>query len=225
MRVAVVIPALNEAAALPHLLPRIAADRVVVVDNGSTDGTSEVAARLGAEVVGEPERGYGAAVLAGMRHLADDPPDVLVILDADLAHDPEDLALLVDPIARDRADLVLADRSATAEPGALTPPQRFGNALAVALIALRTGARTRDLGPFRAIRWRSLESLGMRDRTWGWNVEMQLKAVQHGLRIREIPLPCRARAHGRSKISGSLVGSVRAGARILWAVHHYGPRR
>lgn len=221
MRVAVVIPALDEAEALTHLLPRVRADRVVVADNGSTDATAVVAARLGAEVATEPRRGYGSAVLAGIRHLEDDHPDVLAVLDADLAHDPEDLPLLVDPIARDRADLVLADRSHTAEPGALTPAQRFGNAFAVHRIARASGHRYRDMGPFRAIRWRSLVSLGMCDPTWGWNVEMQLKAVHHGLRILEIPLPCHARAHGRSKISGTLMGSARAGIRILQAVRRY----
>lgn len=222
MNVAVVIPALDEERNLPLVIPAIeGASRVVLVDNGSTDRTAEVAADLGAEVVREPRRGYGTAVLAGMAHLSVDPPEVLAILDADGADDPSLLPVLVGPIASDRADFVLADRTRTAEPGALNIPQRFGNALATALIARSVGHTYNDMGPFRAIRWSSLQALRMVDPTWGWNVEMQMKAVHHGLRIVEIPLPYRARAYGRSKISGTLAGVARAGGRILWAVHRY----
>jgi hypothetical protein len=222
MRVAVLIPALNEEASLPLVLADLPpVDRVVVVDNGSTDATARVAQAHGAEVVFAPRRGYGTAVQAGMNHLRGDPPDVLVILDADHADPAERLSELVDPIARGEADLVQIDRTRTAEPGALTTVQRLGNALATALIARTTGHRFRDMGPFRAIRWSALEALAMEDPTWGWNVEMQMKAVQSGLRIREVPLPYRARARGESKISGSLRGAARAGVRILWAVNRY----
>jgi glycosyltransferase involved in cell wall biosynthesis len=218
----VLIPALNEAESLPHVLADLPpVDRVVVVDNGSSDGTAEVARAHGVETVTEPRRGYGNAVLAGMAHLRSDPPDVLVILDADHADPAERLADLVRPIAEGRADLVQTDRTGTAEPGALTFAQRYGNRLATALIAGVTGHRFRDMGPFRAIRWDALESLGMVDPTYGWNVEMQMKAVRRGLRIVEVPLPYRARARGVSKISGSLSGAARAGVRILWSVHHY----
>jgi glycosyltransferase involved in cell wall biosynthesis len=222
MRVAVIIPALDEAESLPAVLrdlPEV--DRLVVVDNGSLDATAEVARSGGAEVVWAPRRGYGTAVQAGMHHLRGDPPDVLVILDADHADPPELLEQLVQPIRADHADLVQTDRSRTAEPGSLTFPQRFGNWLATRLIAATTGHPYRDMGPFRAIRWSSLEALAMEDPTWGWNVEMQMKAVHHGLRILEIPLPYRCRARGRSKISGSLRGAARAGVRILYAVHRY----
>lgn len=222
MRVAVVIPALDEAESLPAVLADLPeVHRVVVVDNGSTDGTAAVARRLGAEVVYAPRRGYGTAVQAGMNHLRADPPDVLVILDADHADHADRLDELVAPIARGECDLVLSDRSATAVPGALTFSQRFGNRLATTLIAAATGIRYRDLGPFRAVRWDAIERLRMEDPTWGWNVEMQMKAVHHGLRTREIPLPYRARARGRSKISGSIRGATRAGLKILWAVNHY----
>jgi glycosyltransferase involved in cell wall biosynthesis len=222
LRVAVLIPALNEAASLPFVLADLPpVDRVVVVDNGSTDGTADAARAGGAEVVSEPRRGYGTAVLAGMAHLRSDPPDVLVILDGDHADPAERLPDLVRPIAEGRADLVQTDRTGTAEPGALTWTQRHGNRLATTLVAGVTGHRFRDMGPFRAIRWDALERLGMVDPTFGWNVEMQMKAVRHGLRIVEVPLPYRKRARGRSKISGSLSGAIRAGARILWAVHHY----
>lgn len=227
MRVAVLIPALNEAASLPAVLGDLAplraegaVHRVVVVDNGSTDGTAAVAAALGAEVVRAPRRGYGTAVQAGVNHLRADPPDVLVILDADHADPVERLPDLLAPLA-DGADLAISDRSRTAEPGALTAVQRFGNGLATGLIRLTTGRAYRDLGPFRAIRFAALERLRMEDPTWGWNVEMQMKAVHLGLTVVEVPLPYHARARGRSKISGSLRGAARAGGRILWAVHRY----
>ncbi len=222
-RIAVVLPALDEAASLPSVLAAIPAfvDRVVVIDNDSTDGTGNVARSLGAEVVLARPRGYGTAVLAGMSHLADAPPDVLVILDADLADAPGTMPVLLDPIVEGRRDLVLSDRSRTADPGALTAVQRFGNGLATRLIHITTGQRYRDMGPFRAVRWRSLMVLHMEDPTWGWNVEMQMKAAHQGLRIEEVPLPYRARARGRSKISGSLQGAARAGVRILRAVTRY----
>ncbi|HHO49689.1 MAG TPA: glycosyltransferase family 2 protein [Deltaproteobacteria bacterium] len=222
MRTAVVIPALNEAESLPAVLgdlPEV--ERVVVVDNGSIDETTQVAARLGAEVVCAPRRGYGTAVQAGINHLWGDPPEVLVILDADHADPPEALGLLVQPIAEDVADLVLSDRTTTAEPDALTFVQRFGNGLATRLIQLVSGHRYRDMGPFRAIRWSSLLQLQLEDPTWGWNVEMQLKAIRAGLRVLELPLPYRARTKGRSKISGSLRGAARAGVKIVYAVARY----
>ena len=220
--VAVVIPALDEEASLPHVLADLPDGvRVVVVDNGSTDQTAEVAREGGAEVVSEPQRGYGTAVLAGLQHLASDPPRVVVILDADHADHPELLDQLTGPILRDEVDMVLSDRTRTAEPGALEPTQRFGNWFATRLMRLTTGHRFADMGPYRAVRWTSLRSLEMEDPTWGWNVEMQLKAVRRGLRIREVEMPYRRRRAGRSKISGTLRGSAKAGYRILWAVRRY----
>lgn len=222
MRVYVVIPALDEAESLPGVLQALPpVDRVVVVDNGSKDDTAYVARERGAEVIDAHPRGYGTAVQAGMRHFADDPPHTLVILDADHADMPERLGELVGPIERDEADLVLSDRTTTAEPGALTFVQRFGNRFATELIALQTGHRFADMGPFRAIRWTSLMQLRMEDPTWGWNVEMALKAVKQGLRIVEIPLPYRRREKGESKISGNLRGAAKAGVRILYALAKY----
>ena len=222
LRIAILIPALNEAQSLPGLYAEIPqVERVVVIDNGSDDDTAEVATRLGAEVVHAPRRGYGTAVLAGMAHLERDPPDVVVILDADGADPADRLDELVGPIREDHADLVMSDRTTHAEPGSLTRTQRAGNRLATKLISWQTGYRYRDMGPFRAIRWSSLVSLQMSDPTWGWNVEMQMKAVQHRLRVLEIPLPYRRRMRGQSKISGSLSGAIRAGYRILQAVHRY----
>lgn len=222
LRVAVVIPALDEEATIADVVQQLPQGvQVVVVDNGSADATAERAASAGATVLHEAARGYGSAVQAGLAHLAQDPPDVVAILDADLADDPATLGVLVGPIAQDEADFVLADRSRTSEPGALTPPQRWGNALALAGIAAITGHRYQDLGPFRALRWSSLQQLQMSDPTWGWNVEMQIKAVRQGLRVVEIPLRYRCRHAGQSKISGTVIGTVRAGYRILLTLAQY----
>lgn len=213
---AVVIPALDEEANIGLVIDALPDEvRVIVVDNGSSDRTAEVARAAGAEVVHEARRGYGSAILAGKRHLLDAPPEILVILDADLADDPGRLHDLLAPLLNGRAELVCSERTRTAEPGALTVPQRLGNRLAVTLIAGITGIRTRDLGPFRAMSWHTFMALDLQDPTWGWNVEMQMKAARKGLRIVEVPLPYRKRHAGSSKISGNIVGTVRAGYRIL----------
>ncbi|MEE2750513.1 MAG: glycosyltransferase family 2 protein [Myxococcota bacterium] len=221
------MPALNEAQSLPLVLnalstlkPPSGSLSCLVVDNGSTDDTAEVARDLGAQVIHENRRGYGSACLAGLAHLRDSPPDIVVFLDADYSDHPEELSLLLAPIVENRADLVMGDRTQLAMPGALMPQQRFGNALATRLIAWQTGHRYRDMGPFRAIRWNAIESLHMSDPTWGWNVEMQMRAVQQHLRVLEIPVKYRPRT-GQSKISGTLKGSIRAGGKILWAVWRY----
>lgn len=222
MRTAILIPVLNEAEALPAVLSELPRGvRVVVCDNGSTDHSCEVAKAHGAEVVREPRRGYGNALLAGIDHLRADPPQAVAIMDGDGSCVADELERLLAPIRANEADLVVGERVTLGDPGALTLPQRVGNALAGALIAARTGRRFRDLGPFRAIRWGALLDLGMTDRTWGWNVEMQMKAPRVGLRVAEVPVRNRARAHGESKISGSVRGAARAGARILWATWKY----
>ena len=221
MRTAILIPVLNEEQALPSVLAEIPAEmRVVVCDNGSTDRSAEIARAAGAEVVSEPLRGYGGACLAGIAHLRADPPDAVVILDGDHSVWLADLPLLLAPLEEGRADMVLGDRTSLAEPGSLTPQQRVGNAIAASFIRSRTGFRYRDMGPFRAIRWGALLDLGMEDRTWGWNVEMQLKALRSGVRVMEVPVRYRARI-GTSKISGTLEGVARAGAKILWACWRY----
>lgn len=226
MRVAVLIPVLDEAETLPLVLAELPATvRVVVCDNGSTDGSAELARAAGAEVVRWEPRGYGGAVLAGLRHLAAHaPPEVVVVLDGDHSSFVEDLPALVDPILAGDADFVLGERLTRGDADALTPPQRYGNAFAVQLIALVSGHRYRDMGPFRALRFSSLQALAMEDLTWGWNVEMQLKALAAGLRIREVPVGYRTRAAGESKISGNVRGVLRAGGKILWAVWRYRPR-
>ena len=216
-----VIPALNEAASIGRvleLLPRPLVRRAVVSDNGSVDGTADVARAHGALVVSEPERGYGAACLRGIGALELDPPDVVLFLDGDLSDDPSEAEQLVEPICSGRADLVIGSRTrGVREPGALTPQARFGNWLATRLIRSLYGVRYTDLGPFRAIRWDSLRRLGMRDRAFGWTVEMQVKAARRGVRAEEIPVRYRRRI-GRSKISGTVSGSVRAGIAILGVI-------
>lgn len=220
LRVGVVIPALDEEEGIVTVLralPRDGIDRVVVVDNGSTDRTAERARAEGADVVHEPRRGYGAACHRGIEALGA-RPDVIVFLDADAADDPAELPSLVEPIADGRADLVIGSRVlGDRQSGALTPHARFGNRLAVALIRATTGVRFTDLGPFRAIRRESLELLQMRDRGFGWTVEMQMRAAQAWLRCREIPVSYRRRI-GRSKISGTVLGSYHAGRCILGTI-------
>jgi glycosyltransferase involved in cell wall biosynthesis len=219
----VLIPAFNEEKALPLVLaalPRDRVRRIVVCDNGSTDGTAAVAAAHGATVVSEPRRGYGRACLAGMAFLSALPPaeqpGIVVFLDGDYSDFPEELPLLIAPIVGRGQDLVIGSRRLGGlEPGAMTVPQRFGNWLAPALIRLRYGYRFTDLGPFRAIRWPRLLELDMRDPNFGWTVEMQVKAARLGLACAEVPVRYRRRAAGKSKVSGTVKGSVQAGIKIL----------
>lgn len=221
-RLAVIIPALNEEQSLPLVLAALPpVGWVFVVDNGSADRTREVAARGGATVLDQPERGYGNACQVGIRAAVEAGAEVIAILDADFSDHPEELPLLADPVLEGRADMVLGDRTRKAEPGALLPHQRFGNALATLLIFAVTGHRYRDMGPFRAIRTSGLVAMQMRDPTWGWNVEMQIKAIRHGLRVLEVPVRYRKRRAGESKISGTIRGSIAAGIKIVTAVRTY----
>ena len=226
--VAVIIPACDEEASLPLVLdalPRQEVQRVVVVNNGSTDGTARVAERHGAEVVNEPRRGYGRACQAGLTALRAEPPDLVVFLDADYSDHPEELPDLLAPLRHGQADLVIGARVASRrEPGAIAPQALWGNHLVTGLLRWIWGASATDLGPFRAIRWTALEQLGVRDVNYGWNVEMQIRAVQGGLRIVEVPVSYRRRT-GRSKISGTVSGTVGAGTKILWTVLVHALRR
>lgn len=222
MRVVAILPALNEAATLPAVLAAIAPDlvwRVVVVDGGSSDGTPVLAQQAGAQVVTERQRGYGRACLAGAAEAQRLGAEVLAFLDASGSADPADLPAILAPILQGQADLALGSRTmGHAEPGALRPLQRLGNALAVSLIRLRHGKKYSDLGSMRAITSSALGALAMRELAHGWPAEMQVKAARVGLRVVEVPMRYRRRPAGRSKVSGTWSGAVRAGAAILRVV-------
>lgn len=225
LTVDVVSPAFNEEASLPLVLadiPRPPVRRVVVADNNSVDDTARVAREGGAVVVPAPIKGYGSACLAGLDHLRqNDPPDVVVFLDADYSDHPEELPRVIAPIVEDRADVVIGSRIlGRRERGALLPQARAGNLVACTLIRLLYGHRYTDLGPFRAIRWRSFEEIGMRDPDFGWTAEMQVKALRFGLRVVEVPVSYRKRV-GVSKITGTVKGTILAGYKILWTVFRY----
>jgi glycosyltransferase involved in cell wall biosynthesis len=223
----VVIPAFNEARAIGRVigdLPLGFVHTVIVVDNASTDETAANARAAGAVVVREPRRGYGRACLAGIAHARTLAPDVLVFLDGDYSDHPDELPRLLTPIVQGEADFVVGSRlRGTREPGALPPQAVFGGWLAGRLMHLIWGVRWTDLGPFRAIRFDALERLGMADETFGWTVEMQIKAARAGLRCAEIPVSYRRRT-GVSKITGTVSGTLRAAGKILWTISKYGLR-
>lgn len=226
-RLVLIIPALNEqesiATVLSHL-PAVAC--VIVVDNGSTDQTAELAAQEGASVVTEPQRGYGSACLAGLRELDTLDPqskwDLVGFLDADFADDSDFLLPMAEPIFKGTADFVLSSRmSGKREKHAMPPQAIWGNWLACTLMKWLFRAKYTDLGPMRILKRSSLEELHMTDTNFGWTVEMQIKAMAHRLRIEEVPVTYRQRI-GTSKISGTLTGSVKAGIKILWLIFKYG---
>jgi glycosyltransferase involved in cell wall biosynthesis len=221
--VSVIIPALDEEQAIGSVIdeiPRPPVHDVIVVDNGSTDRTAEIAHEHGATVVREDERGYGAACLRGIAALPDDT-QIVVFLDGDHSDFPEQIPELIAPIAAGEADLVIGSRAlGECESGSLTPVQVFGNRLACMLMRLIYGHRYTDLGPFRAISRAALERLQMQDRDFGWTVEMQIKALREDLRVTEIPARYRCRI-GRSKISGTISGSIRAGHKIIATILKY----
>ncbi len=215
--VALVIPALDEEETLPPLLARVdrdLVDRLVVADNGSSDGTARAARRAGAIVAAEPRKGYGAACLAGIR--AAGPVDLFVFMDGDGSDDPSEIERVLAPLAGGQADLVIGSRVlGGAEKGAFTFTQRFGNILTCRLVRLFWGIRFTDLGPFRGITREALEKLEMADLDYGWTIEMQVKAVQMGMKVLEVPVSRKVRQAGRSKVTGNLKASFLAGKRIL----------
>ncbi|MBI3449230.1 MAG: glycosyltransferase family 2 protein [Acidobacteria bacterium] len=222
--IAVVIPALDEAEAVPLVLADLAAmgllGTTVVVDNGSRDGTARIARAAGASVAVEPRRGYGAACLRGLGFVRDSWPStrIVVFVDADRSDDPMRIPALVGPIAAGDRDLVLGCRErALAARGAVKLHQRIGNEIVCRTILAMFGHRFRDLGPFRAISVDALRRLDMGDTGYGWTVEMQVKALQQGLRVLEVPVPYRLRI-GRSKISGTVMGSIGAAVKIGWTI-------
>jgi glycosyltransferase involved in cell wall biosynthesis len=190
---------------------------VIVADNGSTDDTARAAREQGAQVVSEPRRGYGYACLAGIANLPAGA-EIVVFMDGDYSDYPGELSDLVSAMVAHQADLVIGSRVlGRREKGSLTPQQRFGNWLSTRLIRLLYGFSYTDLGPFRAIRADALQRLKMQDTTYGWTVEMQVKAVQHRMKVVEVPVRYRKRI-GTSKVSGTVSGSIKAGAKILWTI-------
>jgi glycosyltransferase involved in cell wall biosynthesis len=226
MRVSVIIPTRNEAAALAHVLadlPASLVNEVLVVDSSSTDGTPEVAARMGARVIAEPRRGYGRACLTGIAHASS--PDVIVFLDGDYSDRPAELPRLLAPIADGGADITIGSRLAgPRERGAMPWHAAFGNRLAAFLINILFGLRITDLGPFRAARADVLRHLALEEATYGWAVEMILKGALHGFRVVEVPVSYYPRI-GRSKISGTVRGTVGAAWFIFSRILRYYLRR
>ena len=221
-RISVIIPAYNEESSIGLVLDALPQEKIheiIVVDNCSTDATARVAQEHGARVVKEPRKGYGSACLKGIDEL--DDPDIVVFIDGDFSDFPEEIVLLIGPIETGEKDFVLGSRMIFPKSQlALLPQARYGNRLAIFLIKLFFKYEFTDLGPFRAIRYSSLMSLGMQDRDFGWTVEMQIKAVRNGLRIQEVPVNYRKRV-GISKITGTLSGTIRAGTKIIYTIFKY----
>lgn len=221
-RTSIIIPAYNEESSIGLVLDALPQEKIheiIVVDNGSTDATARVAQEHGARVVKEPRKGYGSACLKGIDEL--DAPDIVVFIDGDFSDFPEEIVLLIRPIETGEKDFVLGSRMILPKSqSALLPQARYGNRLAVFLIKLFFKHEFTDLGPFRAIRYSSLMSIGMKDMDFGWTVEMQIKAVRNGLRIQEVPVNYRKRI-GISKITGTVLGTFRAGTKIIYTIFKY----
>jgi len=222
--ISIIIPAINEEESIGLVLndiPKGIAREVIVVDNGSHDNTANVAKNLGTKVMLEPLRGYGSACLRGISVLKKDT-DIVVFLDADYSDYAQDMHTILKPILTGDAEMVIGSRMlGVKKKGALLPQAVFGNKLAAFLIRLFWGFRYTDLGPFRAIRYKALISLNMADKNFGWTVEMQIKALKKGLRITEVPVRYRRRI-GKSKITGTFSGTVRAGTKIIYTIFKYG---
>ena len=232
-KISVIIPVLNEENAIAKVttdIPRTVwsldekseatVQEIIVVDNGCTDNTAAIASRNGARVVTEGRRGYGYACLAGIAALTTTPPDIVVFLDGDYSDYPADMPQLLQPILEGKADLVIGARSADGAQDALLPQARFGNWLACFLIKSFFGVRYTDLGPFRAIRYANLLNLNMQDKTFGWTVEMQLKAAKQGMSVCEVRVRYRKRI-GTSKITGTFTGTLKAGYKILTTLFYH----
>ena len=216
MRVAIIIPTFNEAQSIGAVvasIPRDVADLVIVADGGSTDGTADIARRAGAEVI-TVGRGYGRACLAGVQ--AADEADIVVFMDGDGADDPTALASMVQAISAGGYDFVIGSRArGNREPGSMAGHQILAGLAAGALIGLLYGVRYTDMCAYRAMRRDTLLRLGMRELTYGWNLEMQMRVARSGLRVLELPVSYRRRSGGESKVAGNLRGSLKAGSRII----------
>ena len=222
----VVIPANNEEQSIGLVvrdIPKDLVSEVVVVNNASTDRTTEVASEAGATVLNEPTPGYGRACLKGINYLNQDGkrPDILVFLDGDYSDYPQEMYQVVAPILNDGVDMVIGSRAlGNREGGSMTFPQLFGNWLATTMMRIFYGVRFTDLGPFRAIRFDKLLEINMVDQTYGWTVEMQVKAARHKLKTAEVPVNYKKRI-GVSKVSGTIKGTVMAGYKIIWTIFKY----
>lgn len=225
-KIVVIIPAVNEGASIGKVvtaIPRPLVDTIIVGNNGSKDKTAEVAEKTGAVVVNEPRPGYGWACLKGMEYAAqmEDKPDIIVFIDGDFSDYPEEMPDVVAPIIENDIDLVIGSRALGAkEKGSMTFPQRFGNWLATRLMRIFYRVRYTDLGPFRAIKYDALMKLGMSDKTYGWTIEMQLRAAKHKLTYTEVPVNYKKRI-GKSKVSGTIKGTILAGYKIIFAIFKY----
>jgi glycosyltransferase involved in cell wall biosynthesis len=227
VKVKVIIPAFNEEKAIASVIKEIPSEivnEIIVVDNASSDNTSKVAEAEGATVLSESRKGYGWACLKGMEYISskkEDLPDIVVFIDGDHSDFPYQIPQLIAPIVDDSHDFVVGSRAlGTKERGSMTPQQIFGNWLATKLMKLIYGSTFTDLGPFRAIRFESLMAIGMRDKTFGWTVEMQIKALKHKLRVTEVSVDYRKRI-GVSKVSGTVYGTIMAGYKIILTIFKY----
>ncbi len=215
----VIIPAFNEENAVGKVIAEIPpiVKEIIVVNNNSNDNTRTIAKQAGATVIDEPVQGYGRACLKGIQYVKErfENTDIIVFLDADYSDYPEELTTLVQPILEEGKDLVIGSRKlGKKSKKSMTPQQVFGNWLATKLIKLFYGVKFTDLGPFRAIKWEKLVALNMADQTYGWTVEMQVKAAKHNFQMIEVPVNYKARI-GKSKISGTVKGTILAGYKII----------
>lgn len=224
MKILVIIPAFNEAKSIDKVIreiPQDIVDEIVVVNNNSSDETSKVARQAGATVLDETRQGYGFACLKGIEYAKKQNPDIIVFLDADYSDYPEEMRLLIKPIIDEDYDMVIGSRAlGERQAGSMTIPQIFGNWLATTLLKIFYSVEYSDLGPFRAIKFDKLIALKMQDTTYGWTVEMQLKAAKMKMKTNEIAVNYKRRV-GKSKISGTVKGTVLAGYKIITTIFKY----
>lgn len=224
--IVVIIPAVNEENSIARVVSEIPAglvDEIIVCDNGSRDNTAENARACGATVVHEPRKGYGWACLKGMEYLDQqlEKPDIVVFIDGDYSDYPQQMPIVLEPILNGHVDFVIGSRAlGNREKGSMTFPQVFGNWLATRLMRVFYRVRYSDLGPFRAIRYDALKKLGMKDKTYGWTIEMQIKAAKNKLQYAEVPVNYKKRI-GVSKVSGTIKGTILAGYKIIISIFKY----
>lgn len=222
--VVVVIPAFNEEASIALVIKDIPSDivsHIIVANNNSSDNTRSNAEKAGAIVLDENRKGYGWACLRGIEKAKELGADIIVFLDGDYSDHPEQLSEVINPILHEGIDMVIGSRATgNKEKGSLTPQQVFGNWLATKLMRIFYGVKYTDLGPFRAIKTTALDKLNMQDKTYGWTIEMQIRAAQHNLKTTEVPVDYRKRI-GKSKVSGTVKGTIMAGYKIIFAILKY----